>query len=359
MLNPILLLPKERLIMVNNLFTKAKSKIVWIAVSGTGSIVIAVFAGSWPIIACLKGTSAIVIAIFFGSALMALMEYYALWNKISYFSRPLVRFARLPETISPAFSVAFFSKSAANVMLVHNYRDANINRKEMIIGAVASSYPSMIISYFQLMFPVVAAIGLAGIIYFSIMNLIGILITVLVLLYARFTFSKPVENESSKFTDQTEKRLPLKLVLKNFRARVFMLISRALLITVPLYMLTSMATEKGWFKMLQDNFPDSIKNFLTPEIMTVAFARMGSIFAAAGTASELMNRNQLNLWTIVFAFLLGNLLSVPIRFFRKTLPANVSIFSGYDGLIIALSGQILRMLFVILALFLLLPFIKG
>lgn len=338
---------------------KAKSKIVWITVSVAGSIVIAVFAGSGPVISCLKGTSAIIVAILFGSALMALMEYYALWNKISYFSRPLVRFARLPETISPAFAVAFFSRSAANVMLVNNCREADINRREMIIGAVASSYPSMIINYFQLMFPVIAAIGLAGIIYFSIMNLIGILITVSVLLYARFTLSRPAENEGSRFAEQTEKRLPLKLVLKNFRARVFMLVSRALLITVPLYMLTSMATEKGWFKLLQANSPATVKDIFSPEIMTVAFARMGSIFAAAGTASELMNRNQLNLWTIVFAFLLGNLLSMPIRFFRKTLPANVSIFSGYDGVIIALSGQLLRMLFVILVLLLLLPFVKG
>jgi hypothetical protein len=344
--------------MVNKL-TKIKSKIIWISISVTGSIVIAVFAGSGPVLACLKGTFAIIIAILFGSVLMALMEYYALWRKISYFSRPLVRFGRLPETICPAFAVAFFSRSAANVMLVNNYQETDINRKEMIIGALAFSYPSMIISYFQLMFPVIAAIGAAGIIYFSIMNLIGILVTALILLYARFSLSEPVKNESPQLAEPIEERLPLKVVMKNFRARVFMLVSRALLITVPLYMLTSMATEKGWFKMLQANFPDGIRNFLSPEIMTVAFARMGSIFAAAGTASELMSRSQLNLWTVVFAFLLGNLLSMPIRFFRRTIPANVSIFSGYDGLIIALSGQLLRMLFVILALLLLLPFIKG
>ena len=341
--------------MTDKISLKRKLRIFWICVSITVTIITAVFSGREIVISCLKSAYTIMLAICIGSAVMAVMEYFSLFRKVSYLARPLIRFSRLPEVAGTAFSVALLSRTTANAMLADSYRNGNINRKEMIMGAMTSSYPSMAVNYFQIMFPVIAAVGLAGIIYFSIVNLIGIFITVVILCFSRWYLGG---NIATAQNEPENERPPLRTVMVNFRKRTVMLISRIIFITVPLYMLTALAVRKGLFTFLQQYFPESIKSSFSPEIMTVAFTRMGSIFAAAGAASELMSRNQIQMWGIVIAFLLGNLLSMPVRFLRKTLPAHAGIFPGYDGVIIASGMQAMRFVFIITAMIMIFPFLK-
>jgi hypothetical protein len=238
---------------------------------------------------------------------------------------------------------------AANAMLVGERKKQRITRREMIFAAMGSSYPSMAFNYFQIMFPVIAAIGFAGIIYFAVMNIIGVLVTFLVLCLARFYLQESKDEASDFEGNDNEEKPSWNTVWKNFRARTRMLISRIVLITVPMFVLTAFAADKGFFKFIQDYFPDKLKLLLSPEIITVAFARMGSIFGAAGIASELLRQNQIDMKALVFAFLLGNLLSMPFRFIRKTLPASIGIFSGTDGFIIASGPQALRLIFILTA----------
>ncbi len=336
---------------------KRKLRIFWICVSIAVSTFAAVFSGRDIFLSCLKSTYTILLAICIGSVVMAVMEYFSLFKKVAYLTKPLIRFSRLPEVAGAAFSVALFSRTTANAMFADSYRSGAITRREMILGAMTSSYPAVAVNYFQIMFPVIAAIGLAGIIYFSIVNLIGILITVVVLCFSRWYLADG-RNSFPAESELIEERPEFRKVMVNFRKRTVMLVSRIIFITIPLYMLTALAARKGLFVFLQQYFPENIKSALSPEIMTVAFARMGSIFAAAGAASELMGRNQMQMWAVVIAFLLGNLLSMPVRFLRKTLPAHAGIFPGYDGVIIASGMQTMRFIFIITSMIMIFPFLK-
>lgn len=314
------------------------------------------FVGMDSALSCLGNTVSIILAVILGSLVMAIMEYFNLFNKVSFLVAPLIKFSRLPELTGAVFSVAIFSKTAANAMLADSYHRNIINRKEMILSSMSSSYPSMVLNYFQIMFPVIGAIGIAGIIYFSIVNAIGILITLLILIYSRILLSR---SDTDKIQQPSEeKRASAETVIKHFIKRTTMLVSRIFFITVPLYLLTALAARHGFFEFLQKAFPETLRAYLTPEIMTVSFARMGSIFGAAGVASELMRGNQITLLSVIFAFLLGNLLSMPLRFIRKSLPSTLGIFPGRDGLIIASGVQAMRIFFIGAALFIILPFLN-
>jgi hypothetical protein len=329
-----------------------KPSFLWGSFSVFCSILAGLFAGSSIVLSCFKSALSIILAICIGSAAMMLMERYSLFDAISVPLKPLLGFARLPRIAGAAFSIAFFSRSASNALLADERRKENVTRREMIFGAMGSAYPSMAFNYFQIMFPVIGAIGIAGLAYFAIVNVVGVLTTIVIFLSARCmlpAMSHPRDIPGEEYG--ASRPVSWRGAWENFKARTLMLVSRIIFITVPLFILTALVAEKGFFELAQGYFPDKVKELFSPEIITVAFARMGSIFGAAGIGAELLRQNQIDARGLVIAFLLGNLLSMPFRFIRKTLPASVGIFSGTDGFIIAIIPQALRVIFIIIAIF--------
>lgn len=80
----------------------------------------------------------------------------------------LTRMARLPEIVGLAMPTALCSNAAANSILVSSHAEGQIRTSALIAGGMMNSYLAYISHSIRVMFPVIGAIGLPGVLYFGI-----------------------------------------------------------------------------------------------------------------------------------------------------------------------------------------------
>jgi hypothetical protein len=249
---------------------------------------------------------------------------------------PLIKLGRLPAACASAFSASFVSGSVAGLMLSDSRKQELVTRKQMILCAVCCSAPASLTFSLTAMFPVIAAIGTAGALYYAVTHGISAVLTVTFLLLLRRTSSadSPVFSPGSGGKRKTEKWGSTFLHAWS-RTRVVM--TRVVTLTIPLFLLTSYAVSRGFFTGWSSSAPAFLGKWLTPETLGILGARMGGMLAASGITAELLANGKTTLVQAVFALLLGNIISNPIRTMRRTLPVSLGLYPGYDGAVIALT----------------------
>lgn len=322
---------------------KCRFRLFLTVVSIAVSAIICLALDKTSLLESLKGISGIAAGICAACFIESIFELSPWFSKISSIASPLVKFARLPQVSSVAFTLAFFSNTAANTILARNYQEGKITRREMIFSGLCNAYPSVAFDYLRIMFPVIGVLGMAGVFYFSITYLTGFLITMLVVMAARFSRGTiQVSDCIHDANKEGKKAFHLKNILANSFAHLLHFVPRVLLLVIPLYLLTAYARKSGLFEAWQKSSPLWIKEYFSPEVITIVFARFGGIFGAGAVAAELMSKGQLPAWQVVYAMLIGNILTGPIRMLRRSIPAAMGVFPGLDGLIIVGTLQTLR-----------------
>ncbi len=279
----------------------------------------------------------------------AVFEYKA-WSRFAAFMvKPLIKFGRLPDVCGVALVTAIFSNNAANTLIANSYEEGNITRREMIISGLCNSYPAMVSHSLRILFPLLSAIGIAAIGYYSFTFGIGLLMTFAFLLYSRLSSKHDPEITVDAQTIPGKRDYSWTEVTKKSLKRAGKLLLRLLYITVPIYFMVAYMAKNQLFNFWKELIPDSIQHWLTPETMAILAARLGGLVNAAGVASEFLNQQQITHWQIVLAFIIGNVITNPIRTIRRNLPAAMGIFPGRNGLLIVLILQSLRLAFAVLA----------
>lgn len=280
----------------------------------------------------------ILVASFIGT----LFELRSWFKYINVLVKPIVRLARLPDVSGNAMMMALMSSTAAAIMLSENFKSGAINRREMLLSALCNSYPAMVSFSLRIMFPIVVAIGIAGLIYYSILYGIGLIIFLSIIFYARFSTKDHliIEDELPQL-----EVLAWKLIVERAISRCWDMGFRFLKIVLPLYLLTIYAVDCGFFEALQREIPQFMQNKLSPQTLSVIGARLGGMFSATGVISELNSQQQISTTEIVCALMFGNILTAPIRSIRTNIPKMMGIYPGWDGLWIVLIIQSLRFIF--------------
>jgi hypothetical protein len=126
----------------------------------------------------------ILILIFLGLFLAGLISEMGLFRSITYFFKPLISLAHLPEIVTSSFVVSLGSTIAANSMIVRFKEDHFMENKEVFLCASMNGIPAYIREVFTYQIPIVLpTLGLmAGSIYasiFMITALLKILLTVI------------------------------------------------------------------------------------------------------------------------------------------------------------------------------------
>ena len=300
----------------------------------------------------------------------AVIEYRAWTRFVAFIALPLMKFGRLPSISAVSFITALFSQNAANTLISNSFQEGNMSHRQMFISALCNSFPAMVSHSMRIVFPLLSLIGMAGVWYYSFTFGVGAVMTVSFLLISRIlSIRDEKQNEqvvSEKNSDESiaaskiEQRLTDRYswseVIKKSTYRTYRTLFRLLYITAPVYMLVIYMAKHHMFDFWNKITPDSMQHVLTPEMMTVFSARIGGLLNAASVASEFLQHNKIEIWQIVVAFMIGNIITNPIRTIRRNLPMTMGIFPKTDGFLIVFILQSLRMITTLIAIVLILLF---
>jgi hypothetical protein len=291
----------------------------------------------------------------------AIIEYKTWTRFILFIASPVTRFGRLPSISAASFITALFSQNAANTLIANSYRDGNMSHREMFISALCNAFPAMVSHSFRILFPLLTLIGIAAVWYYAFTFGVGILMTFSFLLISRILSVRKCGNcveegggEIISTGGGIVKEYSWDEVLRKSLRRSRNTLFRLLYITAPIYLFVIYLAHNRLFDFWEKIIPDSLHHFLSPEIMTVFSARIGGLVNAAGIASEFLHQHRIEHWEIVVAFMIGNVLTNPIRTLRRNLPMAMGIFPRSDGFKIVFILQSLRMLATLVAIVLIL-----
>jgi hypothetical protein len=204
------------------------------------------------------------------------------------------------------------------------------------------------------MFIVLPLTGTAGGLYFLLTFLAVLIRTALFLmfghLYLKDTQPRAPIPGDPMAVPGPEKKTVQEIFFK-IRQRLPARIVTILVWVLPIYSLVFILHWNGVFDFLNTALSRTVALNLMPmeslSVVILSFAaEFTSGFAAAGA---LLDAGVLTVKQTVLALLLGNILAFPIRALRHQLPRYLGIFSPKTGLQLLLSGQLFRVVSIIMA----------
>ena len=281
------------------------------------------------------------------------------WTKqVAVFARPIFKFSNLGDRCSAAFTAAFISGATANAMLLDFYEENKISKLQLFLSNYINQFPAFFLHLPTTVFIVLPLTGRAGALYF-ILTFLATLFRTLCFLFFGSIYLKPALKPAGQGCQpppiipeekKHEGNRDWSLVIKKIKSKLPGRITNIITWVLPIYTLVFILNINGFFEFLNT----TVSTFFTVTIMPVESlsvvilsfaAEFTSGFAAAGA---LMHAGVITVKQTVIALLLGNILAFPIRALRHQLPRYMGIFSPKMGLQLLLSGQLFRVLSIIL-----------
>jgi hypothetical protein len=246
-----------------------------------------------------------------------------------------------------------FFRFSANAMLAEYHDQEKISRTQLFLSNYINQFPAFFLHLPTTMFIVLPLTGPAGGLYFLLTFLAVLLRTSLFLMFGHLYLKGPQGQDPMRAHSVAmpgpEKKSVKEIFLK-IRQRLPARIGTILVWVVPIYSLVFILHWNGVFDVLNTALSRTVALNLMPveslSVVILSFAaEFTSGFAAAGA---LMHAGVLTVKQTVLALLLGNILAFPIRALRHQLPRYLGIFSPKIGLPLLLSGQLFRVISIIL-----------
>lgn len=278
----------------------------------------------------------------FAAFLGGLMEQRRWHLALSQVMGKLAHFARLPAVVGLAMPTALVSNAAANSLLVSSHEDGTLDRSALIAGGMVNSYLAYVSHSLRVMYPVVGAVGMAGVYYFSVQFGSGLLVVLGVMIWHRLrtpaappqTFALP--EDTSPLPDWPH------ACAKAFE-RAAALLFRMLCITLPVLLGMEWLIKSGAFNFWETLIPEEMSLFFSPEIVSVMLTQFGGLVQSATVAANFRDHGLLDTAQIVLAMLAGSALGNPFRALRRNLPTALGIFPPKVALTIVIGMQVSRL----------------
>jgi len=294
--------------------------------------------------------------LFISTGLLAgqLIENFGWTKQVAILARPFFGFSNLGNQCSAAFTTAFISGAAANAMLLDFYEDKKISKMQLFLSNYINQFPAFFLHLPTTVFIVLPLTGTAGALYFTITFLATLLRTICFLLFGKLYLKKHcavVDWEHTHGRKLPEKHPnDLATILKTIQSKLPSRIINIIIWVLPIYTIVFILNLNGAFDYLNKVMSGIVTTTIMPveslSVVILSFAaEFTSGFAAAGA---LMDAGIITVKQTVIALLLGNILAFPIRALRHQLPRYMGIFSPKMGLQLLLSGQVFRVISIIL-----------
>jgi hypothetical protein len=126
-------------------------------------------------------------------------------------------------------------------------------------------------------------------------------------------------------------------------------LKRLLIYVIPTFVVMATLEYFRFFSLLARKMPTlfSLKIF-PPEAMMIVSAQALNLYNGAIAAANFIHAGSITPQQAVMIILLGSLITAPIRTLKHALPTYISILGARPGLIMAVSTQVLRILFLLI-----------
>jgi hypothetical protein len=283
-----------------------------------------------------RSVPAIVIGVLLAELLVALN----ITAGIARLVRPITRFAHLCDGAGASFMLAFISPNAANAMLVDYYQNETIDRRELILASLLNSFPA-IVMHWRVLLPVyIPLLGIAGLIYFLLLTLVGFLKTGLIVLAGRLLLP---ERQDCDAEVPAAPRIPARELPVTVAGAAKAPLRRILVIMVPTILIVALLIELGFFDRLAVILEGATRFFPVPVGgLGIIAAQFANFVAAASVASPLYFSGVISTRDLVLTMLVGNVLSSVTRSFRWLGTSYIAIFGPRLGTEIMLVSTAMR-----------------
>ncbi len=277
----------------------------------------------------------------------------------------LSRMARLPAIVGVAMPTALCSNAAANGMLVASHAEGKIRNSALIAGGMVNSYLAYISHSVRVMYPVIGAIGLPGLLYFSVQFTGGFLVILGVLLWNRHYMSRlerqigTSDNEEEYQAHSGESPLPWNQALQRAGIRTASLLFRMVCLTVPLMLSMEWLLKSGALDFWDRHVPEQITRFFPSELLSIVAAQMGGLVQSAAVSANLRAEGLVDNAQILLGMLVASAAGNPVRALRRNLPSALGIFRPSTALIIIFGMQFSRLMTTLLAIVLVVLFMYS
>lgn len=267
----------------------------------------------------------LLLAMTFGLLAAGVLESLRWTHILARLSAPLARAAHLRPAAGAAFALACVSPAAANALLSDRLAAGEMRERELTLSIIFNSLPSSFVhapTIFFLTWPVLGAPAAA---YVGLILAAAVLRTALgVLLGNRFLPAPEAAPEDGAGQPPPQRRDALKKAWRRIRRRLPSLI----LFTAPIYLLMHVLQAHGVFTEMEawvarhaDWLP------IRPQAAGIIVLHLAAeLGAALGAAAGLLGVGALPPEEVVFALLIGNILSTPMRALRHQLPSYAGFF---------------------------------
>ncbi len=289
-----------------------------------------------------------------GVILGQMLEVAGVVKYIAIITKPFLFLGRLPSVAGPPFILSLQSGAVANSMLVSARDEGEMSNRQLYTSVLVVSCLSLFAHLPTYIIPLAIAFGSFSAWLFFSVRFGAILVEILVILLVsnlfirRFTGDNTVDIPEAERLERKKKN---KSDERNYFAKVWArsrrTIRRILLYTTPSFFGLGLLEYFGFFTWLNHTVPGLFNySFLPPEATAIIPAQAINLYNGIITAGNFIDEGNISAVQAVIILLAGSIITSPLRTLKHALPTYIGILGPKPGLVLALSAQILRIIFV-------------
>lgn len=296
----------------------------------------------------------LVLFISVGVVIGQILEVSGCVKLLSVLTLPLTWLGKLSREAGPAFLMAFQSGAVANSMLVSQRDSGQLNNRELYTSVYVVSALSLFAHLPTFVVPIGIAFGWeATCALFGVRFVAIVLQIVLTLLLSRFVVRRlnigHHRGVKEQITPVRKNRRTKGKFWPTIWQRSRKTLKRLIIYLIPTFILMAGLEYNGAFKWLATAMPQLFTfSFLPPQSLVVIPAQALSLYNGAIVAANFIDSGSITVHQAVIIILFGSMVTAPVRTLRHALPTYVAILGARPGLIMAVSAQIIRMMFLLL-----------
>jgi hypothetical protein len=306
----------------------------------------------WP----RKGLMLLELVLFISAGVLIgqMLEVSGCVKLLSVLTLPLTGLGKLSREAGPAFLMAFQSGAIANSMLVSQRDSGQLNNRELYTSVYVVSALSLFAHLPTFVVPIGIAFGweatfaLFGVRFAAIAMQIILTLILSRVVIRRLNIGQQLSIKE-QITPVRESRRKKGKFWPTIWQRSRKTLTRLIIYLIPTFILMAGLEYYGAFKWLATEMPQLFTfSFLPPQSLVVIPAQALSLYNGAIAAANFVDSGSMTVHQAVIIILFGSMVTAPVRTLRHALPTYVAILGARPGLIMAVSAQLFRMMFLLL-----------
>ena len=250
--------------------------------------------------------------------------------KLTWLTKPIMRYGHLNPACGIPFLMAFASPPAANSMLLGFHKKNKITFRELFFAALVNSFPSALMHWRWWLPAILSVLGNVGLLYFSLIVIAEILRALIFLTAARFVLPKLVSALQRDKKDA--ENIPWKEAISTSLEATGKMSFHILKLFVPVTFIVLLLANMGAITMLADSLKGVAAYFPIPiEGLSIIAAQCGNSLVAFAIAGNLFSQSVITAKDVVLTLFVGRIFSAIIIAIRMQIPMVVGIFGQKIG----------------------------